>query len=480
MRRLPVLLLFAASSLVLIGAGAWRDTGEFDLAKIAVDSAVLFAALAFFFLVLPGRFALPTQIFIAMLLGIAAGWMLDNAGREAFVTDYLGVFGQLFLLPLKMVIVPLVFVSVLLGAAGLGDIRKLGSVGSKTMLYFFSTTGVAVLIGLTYVNLIQPGRGMTDLRQQFETEQATKAGDTDAPAAPTAPLSAGKQLQTKILPTIFQNPVMVTDPDKAPILAIITLALMLGAALGANPQKSEGALKVLQGADGALVTLISWIMYLAPIGVFALMAGAIATLGIDYLQRLALYVVTVLLGLVTHAGFLLGVMLFLVARISPLRYLRGVAPALQVAFSTSSSNAALPVHIRCAIERVGLDRGIVQFVLPIGATVNMDGTALYTSVATLFVAEVLGIEMTLAQQFTIFVTAIVVSVGTAGIPGGSLAMMGLIYDAVGLPIEALGLVIGVDRILDMCRTTVNILGDGVGAAVVSRLEGKLGDAPVVT
>ena len=470
-----ILAAFAAFAFVLVGACQFVDNESLDAGPLVTDSAAVFAALVLFGLVLPGRFGLPAQIFIAMVLGIAAGWGLAVAGRLVVVTDYLGVFGQLFLLPLKMVIVPLVFVSVLLGAAGLGDVRKLGSVGLKVTAFFLTSTSVAVFIGMMFFNVIHPGRGMQSVGDQYLAE---KAAEGDAPEAKEAPaLSAGMKIQKEILPQIFQNPIMVTDTDKAPILAIITLALLLGAGLGAIGERSESAIKALQAADGALITIIMWIMNLAPLGVFALMVHAIATLGFEYLQSLSVYVITVVLGLVVHAGFLIFVMVGLVAGISPARYVRAMAPAMQVAFTTSSSNAALPINIRCAVERLGVDRGIVQFVLPIGATANMDGTALYTAVATLFVAEVLGIDMTTTQQLTIFVMSIVISIGTAGIPGGSIAMMGLIYDAVGLPLEALGLILGVDRVLDMCRTTVNVMGDSIGAAIVARFEGRPAVAP---
>lgn len=456
---LAVFALFAA---VLAGSGAFLDAGDAPVAwgAAAFDAAFLFASLALFFLVLRGRLSIPVQIFTAMVLGVFAGWGLKTLGKEALVVDYLAIFGELFILLLKMVIVPLVFVSVLLGVASLGDVRKLGTLGAKTLAYYFSTTAIAVLIGLTLVNIVQPGTGRTELREQLERRQAAAEGEE-------AELSTGMRIQQRVLPQFLQNPVMAT----APILAIIAFAILLGAALTANPEKSGPAIAVFQGIDAAMVTLVLWIMVLAPLGVFALMARAVALMGVDYLRDLAVYCVTVVVGLALHFSFLTLIMLPFVARLSPKRFLWGMAPAIQLAFSTSSSSATLPVSIECAAYRVGINRGVVGFLLPIGATVNMDGTALYTAVASVFVAEVYGLDLGFTGQFMVFLTAIVVSVGAAGIPGASLGLMTIIFTSAGIPVEGIGLILGVDRVLDMLRTIVNVTGDSVGAAVVSRLEG---------
>ncbi len=463
---------FAVLSALIIGAGAFYDSDEFNVVGFLVDAFVFFAVLAVFFSVFLKRMGLPVQILVAMILGVAAGWLLTAVGKQALVTDYIAIFGELFILLLKMVVVPLVFVSVLLGVAGLGDIRKVGALGGKTIGYYLGTTGIAVIIGLLCVNLIAPGKGLESIRGQLEEEQAAiqaaeEAGETDE--APS--VSTGMTIQKTVLPGFFQSPVR-TDSNGVPILAIIMFALLLGAALTANGEKSDTAIKMFQGIDTAMVTLVFWIMTLAPIGVFALMAKAIATLGIDYVVQLAAYVVTVFAALVIH----FAVLVFLIARfaggVSPMRFLKGMAPAFELAFSTSSSSATLPVTIQCATERVGVNQGVARFVLPIGATINMDGTALYTTVASIFVAQVYGLDMGFEQQIMIFLTATIVSVGTAGIPGASLALMSVIFTAVGIPLEGIGLVAGVDRILDMCRTTVNITGDSVGAVVIARSEGE--------
>jgi Na+/H+-dicarboxylate symporter len=417
---------------------------------------------------------LPVQILVAMIMGIGAGWLLTAVGKQALVTDYIAIFGGLFVLLLKMVVVPLVFVSVLLGVAGLGDIRKVGTLGGKTIAYYFGTTGIAVVIGLLCVNIISPGKGQDEMRERWEEEQAALELEAVEEQAGALPLSTGMKIQQDVLPSFFQSPVPTGASGVPPsILAVIMFALLLGAALTANREKSETTVKMFQGIDTALVTLVLWIMKLAPIGVFALMAKAIATLGIDYLEQLAVYVLTVLLGLIFH----FAVLVFLIARfaggVSPMRFLKGMAPAFELAFSTSSSSATLPVTIQSVTRRVGVNKGVARFVLPIGATINMDGTALYTTVASIFVAQVYGLDLGFQEQVMVFLTATIVSVGTAGIPGASLALMTVIFTAVGIPVEGIGLVAGVDRILDMCRTTVNITGDSVGAAVIAKSEGEV-------
>lgn len=467
------LIGYALLSIALIGGGALYGEDPFHLGHFLIDTLFLYAGLVIFLVLMPGRFKLPTQIFIGMIAGIGVGWGLQTIGKPELVTDYLAIFGEMFLLLLKMVIVPLVFVSVLLGVAGLGDVRKVGKLGGKTLVYYFSTTGVAVIIGLLCVNIIHPGRGLDSLRDQLEAQQSAEVSEGDG-AEEEPKLSPGMTIQKVVLPNFLQSPVR-TDSSGVPILAIIIFAILLGAALTADVEKSEPAVRAFQSIDKAMVTLVLWIMALAPIGVYALMARAVATLGIDYLVQLAAYVVTVLLGLILHVVVLILVGAKLLGGISPARFLRGMAPAMQVAFSTSSSSATLPVTIECAIDRVGINKGVARFMLPVGATINMDGTALYTSVASIFVAQVYGLDLTMQDQIMIFLTAIAVSVGTAGIPGASIAMMTIIFTAVDLPIEGIGLVLGVDRVLDMCRTTVNITGDTVGAAVVSRSEGVTGE-----
>ncbi len=455
------LALTALVAVLLGGASAWPLASPARIALALGHSGVLFAAMAVFVLWLPRKLSLPMQIFVAMVAGVATGWVFAALGGGAFVSEYLGIFGTLFVLLLKLVITPLIFVSIVCGVAGIGDVRRLGGLGVKAIGYYMGTTAVAVLIGLTLVNVIQPGGGR-------ETREFL-AAETERTEEGEPPSSMGMKIQNDVLPVIISNPVMA---GQSPI-AVIFFAILLGAALATLGKEGAGALEAFRSLDRAFITVILWVMALAPIGVFALMAGVISELGLSYIITLALYCFTVLLGLTLHLAFLSCVVTPVLAGVSPLRFLRGMVPAFEVAFSTSSSTATLPVTIDCATRSLGADKNISHFMLPIGATINMDGTALYVSVASLFIAQVYGIELGLGQQVMVFLTAVMVSVGTAGIPGASLGLMSIILISAGIPVEGIGIVVGVDRILDMSRTVVNVTGDSVGTLVVSRSEGQL-------
>lgn len=439
-------------------SAAWPMDGATAGIRAISYSGVTFGVLVFFLAVLPPRLGLPSQVFIAMVSGSVFGWLSTLTGSEAFVSDYLGILGTLFILLLKVVIIPLIFVSVLCGVAGVGDIRKLGSLGVKTIVYFLSTTALAVVSGIVLVQLLHPGIGRESLREIAQKEETAEVA-----------LSLGQRIQQEILPAVIQNPIMA---GQSPIV-IIFMALLLGAALASLGEKGEPALKVFKSLDDAFVAIIGWVMLLAPAGVFALMARVIAELGVGYMVTLAKYCGTVLGGLTLHFLVVTCLLVPLLAHMRPMRFLRAMAPAFQLAFSTSSSNATLPVNMDCVIRRAGADPNIAGFVLPIGATVNMDGTALYVSVASIFIGQVYGIDLTLQQQFMVFLTAVLVSVGTAGIPGASVGLISIILTAVGIPVEGLAIVIGVDRLLDMSRTVVNITGDAAGAVILSHGEGKL-------
>jgi len=492
-----IIAIYAGVALALGVASVWMPDSTTALGIALGRALFLFASMFLFMRLLPRLTTLPIQILIAMIAGVLTGWLASKLDAQVFVQDYLGIFGRLFILLLTLVIIPLIFVSVLNGVAGIGDPRKLGSLGVKCLLFYFSTTAIAVLIGLTVVNVIQPGKGRESLRETIEpAEKAQEVASVPAitnaliliglleqeegkaiieehhkeNGKPDAAISMGRRIQEQILPAVIRNPVMA---DQNPIV-IIFFAIILGAALAALGQEGLPALRVFESLDKALITIILGVMCLAPIGVFALMAKAISELGIEYMLTLAKYFCTVLLGLGLHFCVLSVVLCLLLARISPMRFLRGMAPAFQVAFSTSSSSATLPVTIECATRRVGADQNISNFMLPVGATINMDGTALYLTVASLFVAQVYGLNLSLQAQFMVFLTAVLASVGAAGIPGAGIGLMGIIFNAAGIPVEGIAIVIGVDRLLDMSRTVVNITGDSLGAVVISRSEGKLG------
>ena len=368
-------------------------------------------------------------------------------GRPVFVCEYLGIFGRLFILLLTFVILPLIFVSVLNGTAGIGDPKRLGTVGFKSLLYYLCTTGLAVLLGLFLVNVIRPGAGRESLRLDFPGEGVMETADAGSEAAMTRVLiltglldpetgaaflasqeaqrkekadamSLGMRLQEHVLPAVIRNPIMAGQNP----LVVILLAIVLGCALAALGKEGLPALHVFQSLDKAFVTIVLWVMRLAPIGVFALMARAISELGLGYMYTLAKYFGTVMLGLGIHFFFLTCILCPLLGGVSPRRFLRAMAPAFQVAFSTSSSSATLPVTLACATKRLGADTNICNFMLPVGATVNMDGTALYLTVASLFIAQVYGISLGFQEQFRVFVTAVLASIGTAVFPVPALAL----------------------------------------------------------
>ncbi len=460
------LCTFAA---VVLGLGSvWVPVTGMAVVQGLHRAAFIFIMLWFFLNWLPRRTTLPIQVLAAMILGVLAGWLLTKLGGRAFVIEYLGIFGKLFILMLTFVILPLIFVSVLNGTAGIGDPKRLGTVGFKSLLYYFCTTGLAVLLGLFLVNMVRPGEGRKSLRKEVEAQatrerQATGAEDEDN----SDKLSLGLRLQNQVLPAVIHNPIMA---DQNP-LVVIFFAILLGCALAALGKDGLPALEVFKSLDKAFITIILWVMRLAPVGVFALMARTISELGIAYMVTLAKYFGTVMLGLGLHFCLLTCVVCPLLGGVSPRRFLRAMAPAIQLAFSTSSSSATLPMSLTCATKRLGADPNISNFMLPVGATVNMDGTALYLTVASLFIAQVYGISLSFQEQFMVFLTAVLASIGTAGIPGASIGLMSIVLASASIPVEGIAIVIGVDRLLDMTRTIVNVTGDCVGVVVVCRSEG---------
>lgn len=461
--RLLGLLGIGALSLALGIASGFLESG-FQAGPAALHTFLIAATQALFFMVLPRRMSQPTQILLAMVLGVLSGWLMSRLGMSAFVTEYLGFFGTLFILLLKVVVIPLIFVSILCGVAGIGDAARLGRLGGKAVAYYLSTTCVAVLVGITVVTLLQPGTRVQGL-------DPSVAAEATAPDAADPWMSVGRRVQEQFLPRVIQNPIMAGQDT----LVIIFFALLLGSALAMRREESAPVLAVLEGLNKAFIQIVLWVMMLAPIGVFALMAKAVSEMGINFLGGLAMYVLTVLLGLGLHWCILVFVLLGVILRVPPLRFIRGMAPALELSFSTSSSSATLPVTIDCATRRVGVDKDVAAFMLPIGATINMDGTALYLSVAAIFVAEIYGLGLNFGQELAIFLTAVAMSVGAAGIPGAALPLLAVVLMSVGLPAEGIGIVAGVDRFLDMCRTFLNVSGDAIGTVVVSKTEGTMRD-----
>lgn len=409
------------------------------------------------------KLALHWQILIALVLAIGAGLFTQQLSfSETLISTYSFV-GDLFLNALKMIIVPLIVSSLIVGIANLGtNTKSLGSLGSKTIaLYFFSSLA-AILIGLLVVNITQPGIS--------EGQGIAKQLGLPAPSDDLMAKVAGKGASDII--EIFKRMIptnIVSAAANGQMLGIIFFSLLFGFFLAKQqPQHSKPVLGFFDGVFHTMMAMTLFIMLFAPIGVFALVAKTVATTGFAAFKPLLIFFVTVFVALSLHAFLFLPLMLKIFAQRSPIEYYTSLAPALLTAFSTASSSATLPITMRCVEENAGISNKTSSFVLPLGATINMDGTALYECIAALFIAQAYGLDLSFAQQFLVVVTALLTSIGVAGIPAASLVAIGIILTALGLPIEALGLLLVTDRILDMCRTAVNVLGDTVVTAIVDK------------
>ncbi len=375
--------------------------------------------------------------------------------------DRLRLVGQLFLRLLRMVSVPLVLFSLIAGVMSLGQTARLGRMFARTFLYYLMTSALAITVGLSMANLLAPGQdAQVALVDPHAHEHFLLQGSR----------SLGTILWEQVETLIPANPFAALAQGE--FLSIISFSLLVGVfALVAG---GEVAQTVRQGAQAGFTVMMRMtlaILRLAPVGVFGLLFHVTVTQGLNVFGELGLYMLTVFLALLTHAVVVLPLVLWFLARRNPWHYAQALSPALLMAFSSSSSNATLPVTMAAAEQRAGVPNRICSFVLPLGATVNMDGTALYEVIAVMFIANLSGIELSLAQQVVVAYTALMVSIGAAGIPHAGLVMMVVILQAVGLPLEAQGLIIAVDRLLDMCRTVVNVWSDATGCAVIARAEG---------
>jgi Na+/H+-dicarboxylate symporter len=376
-------------------------------------------------------------------------------------SDNVKIVGQLFIRLLKMIIIPLILASMVSGLVSIGSSRSLGRIGFRTFLYYLTTTVIAIVVGLILVNLIRPGVGLElpeDMTQGQVQREETSATDILFDIVPENPLKAMAQGKT---------------------LSVIFFALLLGAVLVSVGDAAKPMVSFFNSLNVIMLRMTDWIMRLAPIGVFALMWFMIGKLGRDAIGYLAMYMITVLAGLLIHAVITLPLLLWLFGRYSPLRFIRHMFSAVATAFSTASSAATLPITMDCLEKNAGVSNKVASFVLPIGATVNMDGTALYEAVAAMFIAQFYGIDLGFGQQVIIVVTATLASIGAAAIPNAGLVTMVIVLDAVGLPLEGTLIIAGVDRILDMCRTAVNVWGDACGAAIVARMEGETLDCGAI-
>lgn len=396
------------------------------------------------------RMPLWQQILIGLALGVATG-MLFKA--DALV---LAPIGTLFLNAIKMLIVPLVFVSLVAGITAMHDSTKLGRISVKTITIYLVTTAFAVSIGLLFGALFAPGEGM----------QMVASATQEAKQAPSL-----ASILVGLVPT---NP--VTAFAEGNILQIIVFAIALGVSMNLIGEKAAPAIKLFDSLAETFYKLTDLVMRFAPIGVFALIAGVVGSHGAEVLLPLAGVIGVIYLACIAHTLLVYGGLIGLLARLNPLRFFQGIAPALAVAFSTSSSSGTLPVSIDCARKNLGVSQGVAGFVLPVGATINMDGTAIYQGVLALFIAQAFGVDLSGGQYLMIILTATLASIGTAGIPGAGLIMLGLVLTSVGLPLEGVALIAGIDRILDMARTTVNVAGDLMTTTLVGRSENELDHA----
>jgi proton glutamate symport protein len=410
------------------------------------------------------------QILIALLLAVIAGTL---AGTDAgiFGMRFYAVFdfiGTLFLNALKMLIVPLVVSSIIVGIAGIGSGAEFGKLGLKTLLYYLSTSLLAILVGLAIVNMIAPG--------MVDGEPAKHLIGLSQNAGDVAAKVQGKG--TGDLVGIFLRMVptnVVAAAANGQMLGLIFFSLVFGFFMTKIEEPyAESLYNFWQGAFQVMMRITDWVMKFAPIGVFGLVAKVVASTGYSAFVPLAWFFICVLAGLAVHFLVVLPLLLYSVGRVNPLRHYRAMAPALLTAFSTSSSAATLPLTMECVEKNAGVSNRTTSFVLPLGATVNMDGTALYECVAAMFIAQAYGIELGFVQQFTIVLMALVTSIGVAAIPSASLVAIAIILAAIGLPVEAIGLILAVDRVLDMCRTSVNVFSDSCGAVIIARRTGEKG------
>ena len=389
-----------------------------------------------------------------ILLGIFCGWVF---GKNM---ESVGWLGEMFLDSLKMLVVPLIISSMIVGISGLGDIRKVGKTGLITLTFFMATTGIAVGIGLVMVNLLEPGASVEMTENKIPEHVADKKaiGITD------------------ILKS-FVSPNLIHSMANMEILPLILFSLVFGAVLTTLGEPGKQAIAFFDTVNTAIMKIVHLIMYFAPIGVFALIASKLGAAGggdlfLNELAKIGKYAWTVILALLIHGVLVLPVILYFVTGRNPLVYFKNLTPALTTSFSTASSSATLPVTIECAEENNQVSRKASLFVLPLGATVNMNGTALYEAVAVMFIAQMMGIEMGFAEQMIVLITATLAGIGAAGIPEAGLVTMVMVLQAVGLPLEGIGMLLSIDWFLDRCRTTLNVWGDSVGAAVVDTLEEK--------
>ena len=384
------------------------------------------------------RLSLTTWIFIALILGVLAGMALQGAPEIA--DTYIKPFGTIFLNLIKMIVVPLVLFSIIAGVVSLDDVKKVGAIGGKTVLFYLATTACAVTLGLIFANVMNVGAGYTMPSGELSYEA-------------TEPPSLIDTI-VNMFPSNFFQPMA-----DATMLQVIVIAVVFGFGMIAAGKKAEPVIKICNAMSDVCIAIMRGIILVAPFGVFGLICPVIANNGIDVLRPLLWLIVVAYVAMIVQIVLVYSGIIKIFARMNPLKFLRGEMPVMGFAFASASSMGTLPIN-----------KEVTSFVLPLGATINMDGTAIYQGVCAIFIAQVFGIDLSIGQQLTIVMTAVLASIGTAGVPGSGMIMLAMVLQSVGLPVEGVALVAGVDRILDMMRTTVNVTGDAAVATCVDAMQ----------
>jgi len=410
--------------------------------------------------------ALHNKIGIGLLAGVLVGLLASQMEWLHRIVTLIEPIGPAWIRLIMMIVIPLVVASLIVGTASLGDITRLGRIGGKTVAFYLTTTTIAITIGLVLSNIIVPGSRVDPATSQQLMDSFSGGASERIELAEQAP-----SIVDVLLGLIPDNPIRAAA--NGDMLPIIFFSILFGAALSLIQQdRRDTVLRFFEGVNDVAMILVDWVMKLAPYAVFALLAAVIAESGLDLLASLALYMLTVVLGLAIHAFGTYALAMRVLAHFNPIDFFRRIRKVPIIAFSTSSSNATLPVTIESAEEDLGVSNEVASFVLPLGATINMDGTALYQGVAVMFIAQVLGIDLSITTQLMVVLTATLASIGAAGVPSAGIIILTVVLAQAGVPETGIALILGVDRILDMCRTAVNVTGDLTCAAFVARSEGE--------
>lgn len=410
-------------------------------------------------------FAIPLwqRVIGALILGIIVGYFWGPGAAS------IKIIGDIFIAFIKMLVVPLIFFSLVAGVASIGDLRKLGSVGWRALLLFVVTGQMAVWLGLGIGTFVQPGAGLDASAMNLDTAALERAQLRQ---------EDGVTVQQMILEMVPSSPVQVMADVN--VLPLIIFSLLIGIGILMAKEEGEPVLKIFESGSVVMQRVTMIVMELTPFGVFALMAWVAGTLGVEALQALGIVVVLNYLGCLLIIGLIYGGMIKFLAKVPVIDFFRGIIDAIAVSYSTASSNATLPVTLRCARRNLGVSNSVASFVISLGATINMNGTAMYLGLATLFGAQVFGVQLDMGDYVLISILGTLGAIGAAGIPGAGLIMMVLVFGAVGVPLETIALVAGIDRIMDMMRTTTNVSGDAAVATTVASMTGELDKAELVS